>query len=271
MAVVSGVTPQRTEALTGLRFFAAGWVFLYHAWAARGAPAPIQAIVRSGSAGVPLFFVLSGFVLALNYLREGRPFGARDFLVARFARIYPVYLLALLSSLPLFSLYLTQHGNDAATIVRGSSAFVLLQNWLPRPRAEFLPPTWTLSVEAFFYCVCLFIFRRMRLSQFGADLTVAVFLVALAVAATFTAWHANLDIDWEWAPLQFPAFLIGVFLGKAYLARDPKSAASPTLGNVGVLVVALAGLCIVLNSARMPTSLMQALLLGPFAALIFLF
>src|SRR5690348_4149040 len=60
-------------------------------------PAPLRLLVRHGAVGVPLFFVLSGFVLAYNYFpraRAGR-FARGGFWGARFARIYPVYLAAL--------------------------------------------------------------------------------------------------------------------------------------------------------------------------------
>ncbi len=43
-----------------------------------------------GKEGVPLFFVLSGFVVSLA--SQLRPRGAREFLYGRLARLYPVYL-----------------------------------------------------------------------------------------------------------------------------------------------------------------------------------
>src|SRR5262249_2161334 len=44
--------------------------------------------------GMTLFFVLSGFVIHLNYhgiVRAGRG-GTADFFIARFARLYPMFL-----------------------------------------------------------------------------------------------------------------------------------------------------------------------------------
>jgi peptidoglycan/LPS O-acetylase OafA/YrhL len=56
--------------LTGLRFFLALLVVLYHLGAKpmRDAPAWIGAIVGHGYLAVSAFFVLSGFVLAHTYL-----------------------------------------------------------------------------------------------------------------------------------------------------------------------------------------------------------
>src|SRR5262245_48985028 len=56
----------RVPALTGVRFCAAMLVFLSHA----GLPAPFDWFALSGYNGVTLFFVLSGFVLTLNYFEE---------------------------------------------------------------------------------------------------------------------------------------------------------------------------------------------------------
>ena len=51
-----------------------------------------------GSAGVPLFFVLSGYLLFRPFcraMRAGTPFDIRNFYIRRLFRIYPAYLLAL--------------------------------------------------------------------------------------------------------------------------------------------------------------------------------
>jgi peptidoglycan/LPS O-acetylase OafA/YrhL len=86
-------------ALTGLRAIAALWVFLLHSSGAFPQDADIlQPLGRPGYLGVDIFFVLSGFVLALNYAGEGRHRSAAawgDFLWKRLARVYPVHLAAL--------------------------------------------------------------------------------------------------------------------------------------------------------------------------------
>jgi len=85
----------RTEilALTGLRGLAVLWIVLYHLRLPPSAPAPLRRLIDAGYLGVPLFVMLSGFVLAYNYPhldpRSGlRPLGR--FFVARFARIVPL-------------------------------------------------------------------------------------------------------------------------------------------------------------------------------------
>src|SRR5271155_1236018 len=83
-------------ALTSLRFFAALWVVLFHVNAIglnRGGSKVYLAFALLGYVGVSFFFVLSGFILV--YVYAGRQIQKRRFWQARFARVYPAYLFAL--------------------------------------------------------------------------------------------------------------------------------------------------------------------------------
>lgn len=96
------------RALTGLRIIAALWVVLYHMTRANRETLKFQfpnswdywqPVVSTGVRGVDLFFILSGFILALNYLdRIGGRFDLRAtgrFVWARVARIWPMYIVAI--------------------------------------------------------------------------------------------------------------------------------------------------------------------------------
>jgi peptidoglycan/LPS O-acetylase OafA/YrhL len=94
-------------ALTGVRAFAALWVFSMHMAAVVTAMLPGRVasawafVTTPGFLGVDLFFVLSGFIISYNYAaifdnrfdvtRWGR------FLWARLARIYPVHFVLLIA------------------------------------------------------------------------------------------------------------------------------------------------------------------------------
>ncbi|MEO8642215.1 acyltransferase [Pseudomonas sp.] len=90
----SGAIP----ALTGLRFAAALMVFFSHynipgldGWALR--------VQGSGYSGVTFFFVLSGFIITYNYLGKFESNALRNtfqYIVSRFARIYPLYALCII-------------------------------------------------------------------------------------------------------------------------------------------------------------------------------
>ena len=89
--------------LTGLRFFAAFFILVGHATPMmfKLTPNPQLAINITNcfiEVGMELFFVLSGFVIHYNYADVGRVPHAQNlarFYIARFARIYPLYILFL--------------------------------------------------------------------------------------------------------------------------------------------------------------------------------
>src|SRR4051812_27743078 len=95
--------PQRQflPALTAMRGFAAWWVVLYHF--RDEVPKALfgdvlYSVISHGDLAVDFFFELSGFVIALRYADQfTRPNWAvyKEFLVARFARIYPLYFTVL--------------------------------------------------------------------------------------------------------------------------------------------------------------------------------
>ncbi len=85
----------RLTAMDGLRGLAAFSVFIWHAWAAFPGRQPnLLDWLVDGDAAVDLFFVLSGFVLALPYTgkRSDQRLSYPAFLIRRVFRLYPAYL-----------------------------------------------------------------------------------------------------------------------------------------------------------------------------------
>src|SRR5690242_18897656 len=94
----------RLPALTGVRFLAAAQMVVLHYGLQNmvGSPDWLRAMVGAGGVGVQLFFVLSGFILTYTYQAQDGLRGTwRRFWWARFARIYPLYLLSLVVLVPL--------------------------------------------------------------------------------------------------------------------------------------------------------------------------
>lgn len=94
-------------ALTGLRFFAAFFVLLAHSLARmlsvpNSIPQFMLPLQNITAEGMTLFFVLSGFVIHYNYshkIKKNAKEGIYYFLVARFARLWPLYIICLTLSL----------------------------------------------------------------------------------------------------------------------------------------------------------------------------
>jgi peptidoglycan/LPS O-acetylase OafA/YrhL len=98
---------KRLPGVDGLRAVAALWVVLYHMMAfSRGPEFPevpgLDLFLRSGSTGVSLFLVLSGFCLFLPFAggRTAR-FKIGEFLLRRCRRLMPAYYVALVLALVL--------------------------------------------------------------------------------------------------------------------------------------------------------------------------
>ncbi|MBJ6765631.1 acyltransferase [Myxococcaceae bacterium JPH2] len=255
------LAPRSLPALTGLRFLAASHVVVFHYLAREGMPGWLVQTLMSGPNSVTLFFVLSGFILAYSYLgaEPNARVPARAFWAARFARVYPVYLLGLLLAAPVFvSKGLQERGLSSASLLDlgGVSAAVmgLVQAWFPAAACQWNCPGWSLSVEAFFYLV--FPFAALPVLRLGPRrLVVALGLSVLAGAALVVAWlavertvaaapggiisHDAWMVVGAYHPLlRLPHFLVGVFLGRLYCLRRLSVSATPgwdaALVTVGV-------------------------------------
>src|SRR5437879_9174903 len=125
------------RALTGLRFFAALHVVGLHLLAdghLEGLPVFVREVLVRGYMAVGLFFVLSGFILTYTYLGNGMgtlgPSGTRRFWVARFARIYPVYLLGLALTL-VFYFPTELRDNFGRAVAAVVVVPTMVQGWTP--------------------------------------------------------------------------------------------------------------------------------------------
>ena len=211
--------------LTGLRFLAAFSVmighglgaFLGHAQADFGSP--IYWFSQLSGLGMTLFFVLSGFVIHYNYsvlVTTGGAGGIGAFLWARFARLYPLFLLMLcvniLLSRRLHDL-LAGQPEGFSGLLKALPFFLLsVQSWLyiPIDGVSLIsgigggsPITWSISTEWFFYLAYLLIaFAVLRLNRpmavAGAMLIWCIGWAALASAV----FDRNPVID-AWAVQRF--------------------------------------------------------------------
>jgi peptidoglycan/LPS O-acetylase OafA/YrhL len=170
--------PDRPDipALTGLRFYAAFFVLIAHGCAAVLADheTPYGAIywVRQASGfGMTLFFVLSGFVIHYNYANLVTGAGVKgigSYLWARFARLYPLFMLMMLIYVLVSSRhidYWSGHPERLNSTFRALPYFTFsVQSWFyvvidGNPLLDAIggasPITWSISTEWFFYFLYL--------------------------------------------------------------------------------------------------------------------
>ena len=143
------------DALTGMRFVAALVVFLVH-FQGRF-PVKFGVLGQLADISVGFFFLLSGFILTHVY-QAGIPKNDRPrYVIARFARIWPVHAACLVLFL---GLVLDNHLPDTgAGWLRLLAQFALVQSWATdQPTIIFYNgAAWSLSVEAFLYAVFPFL------------------------------------------------------------------------------------------------------------------
>ena len=182
-------------ALDGLRGLAALLVAGAHYMTMEGG-APLSEIVQTLTGlGMTLFFVLSGFVIHYNYNATiTRPGGLRLFFVARFARLYPLYILLFLFDFA----YTGLTARSACGQIGAPGEYwsglpfylTLTQTWLYavicRASLEYqygpvAAVSWSISVEVFFYLVYValaaVIARRRWTARDVIGLAAAVYIV----------------------------------------------------------------------------------------------
>jgi peptidoglycan/LPS O-acetylase OafA/YrhL len=184
----------RTEilALTGVRAIAATAVVLHHIRLPKSAPDPLHKLIGAGYIGVPLFFMLSGFVLAWNYstLTPGSGKKVWRFYVARIARVMPLYWVVL----TYLVLMRAARGLDQSTALWRH--YLAVQSWSGNwtvGAEEYNAPGWSICVEVFLYALFPFlvplvviIARRYKTAGLLA-LIGAAWVVQLSLVTYFTA------------------------------------------------------------------------------------
>lgn len=219
------------DALTGIRFFAAFAVFVFHYGAGFseqiGMPKPLTTLLHNGYYGVSMFFVLSGFIMTYTYQGKlSTKLALYDFAVARLARIYPVYLLVLVIALPIMAGRIDLYGAGAVLL--------MLQSWAPASSMlgyTWVVQAWTLSVEVFFYAIFPFVLalsQGLRMPGIAAGLLlVAIPIIAFALPSVTPGTHA-IPLMPEGLDLPLPVlrsfeFVFGLLLCK-FLFAAPNAA-----------------------------------------------
>ncbi len=147
--------PPQLDALTGLRGIAAWFVVFYHIRLALLDLLPPSAIglLAKGYLAVDLFFMLSGFVMWLNY---GHRFarvsqiraGYLGFMRKRIARVWPLHV-AVLAAMVAFVAVLAATGRPVAgyPVAELGLHVLLVQNWGLTDTLSWNHPAWSISAE----------------------------------------------------------------------------------------------------------------------------
>lgn len=204
----------RLPSLTGLRFWAALLVVLYHLSRLVGKVPGISDAVWYGRSGVTFFFVLSGVVLAWTYDGAGVPAGV--FLWRRFARIWPMLVVSVGASVAVWA-----HMDRAVSLKAVAATLLLVHAWFPEP-VIFTggnPSAWSLSDEAWFYLtfpvvLALLAGRRTRVWAWTAAVVTCTAMLLWPALSGLSPAHRSWALNY--LPLtRFLQFVLGVVAGLA--------------------------------------------------------
>lgn len=217
-------SPKEINALTSLRFIAALYVFLFHVqirW-------PIikdgffANILNQGAIGMSIFFMLSGFILAYRY-GNNDDFSKENYIRARVARIYPIYIVAFITSMPALYFQIDENLRFGAlsiiiqvTIIIITS-ILMIQAWIPMLFSYANnSASWSLSAEAFFYTVFIFTIK-IFMSLNKKNLIYSLFLLYIVSIIPVVSYYAfenrpthGLQIFYAMPIFRLSEFFIGI-------------------------------------------------------------
>lgn len=212
-----------------LRFLAFLLVFITH----RNDLAPIDpvahpwfhAFTMTGVYGVPVFFLLSAFLITELLERERELTGkihARAFYVRRILRIWPLYFL-IFFGLVFLNRFLPGAGADspakwlAFTLFSGNW-YITFNGWIEYP----VNPMWSLSVEEQFYIAIPFLAMLGRRALIGVN--ILVLIVAYCVIVHYARGFppgGGFSGQWTNSFVQFQFFAGGMLLALFLRGRRP--------------------------------------------------
>ena len=197
--------------------------------------------VTFGWVGVALFFVLSGFCIHWSFLRR-KSFSVRGFYLARFWRIYPPYLIALIASAVLVKIGLT----TSEGLTQFGSHLLLVHNFSETTFYGINPAFWSLAAECQFYLAYpLFLWARSRLGMGRALL--AAFGLATAIRLFMVLWNSGeLTASPTWFTSPFVLWfdwLLGAWLAERMNAGESKPLPAALPAVIGLSALFLLASC----------------------------
>jgi peptidoglycan/LPS O-acetylase OafA/YrhL len=202
--------------LTGLRAVAALFVFFFHIqirWPYVHSGF-LANLIGEGATGMSVFFVLSGFVLTYQYAGQGVSY--REYLINRVARIYPIYFLSAVLTLPWIGIDFHAgeftHNVGQLVILVFANIFAI-QAWFPQFFSLWNDgASWSISVEVFCYVLLpLILVGLYRLSDrsFYA-VAAAAYIAAVLPGMSFLLFDNSPSIFYSMPIFRLPEFVLGV-------------------------------------------------------------
>ncbi|MCB2408509.1 acyltransferase family protein [Hymenobacter lucidus] len=231
--------------LTGLRFIAALYVFLFHLQLRGILPDfgwRLNNIIGQGALGVNIFFVLSGLVLTYSHMGEHRgPTLFIPFILKRIIRVGPVYLAGLLAAIVVVVLMHEIPANLPWLVFLN---LTFLNAWIPPVAMEWYSSgSWSISAEMFFYSLFPVLLPvALKLKQRTIVMLLLLVIVLAALPGLFAAFNSEMKLfNWVYPfpPARLPEFVCGVLLAVLIFRFDWQVPKWAPIISIGILFVYL--------------------------------
>lgn len=208
----------RIDQLNFTRFLAAISIVIFH-FGTAATPFhgnSLSFLFERANIAVSYFFVLSGFVMILSSSGK-RNISFFPFIKRRLARLYPIYVLALLLTIGLLiDLQEISWNNFFLNLF-------LIQSWFPNKALTLNYPGWSLSNEMFFYALFPFLLSSLyrRLRPWIVTVVVVLFWISSQVLFQFLVIEYSWMVKyWHYIPiLHLNEFLLGSLAGLYFLQK----------------------------------------------------
>ncbi len=223
-------------------------------------------IFNYGNQGVQLFFVISGFILAIPFMRfylglSEKKMTLRDYFIRRLTRLEPPYILSLIILFAL--LLLTGNGNSLIKLLLSflASTFYVHNLIFPGQPPLINVVTWSLEIEVQFYILAPLLVWAICLIK--NKLPRRILVVSLILGFSILGWL--IEVFWEIKILSVAAylqyFLTGILLCDVYLTENLEKNESRNLLEIAAGLGLLSGI-ICFQTAKSPEFILR--ILSPF-------
>ena len=264
-------------AIDGLRCLAIMTVIMHHlgGYVAQRTPgldyleakqSPLYRLIDIGNCGVQLFFVISGFILALpfaeQYLCRGKPVRLKQYFWRRVTRLHPPYLVNLVLLTLLLMLVKNQTWSELGPHLLASALY--LHNLVYQSMSTVNGVAWSLEIEVQFYLLAPLLAQVYRIPQLVWRRGL---LLLGATSVMLTKCAVGHGIDYPLAGSVFfylDYFLCGLLLAdwQAVLETDrPLSRAHGVVWDLVGLIAAMGCVVLPLNGTTwflLPVALLPA-------------